>query len=418
MKRILLSLFLTLLILSVPSIAFADQTVMLSNGVFEYNVPAGSIIEDTVIVSSTGTELIPRILVYSVDLTYDKNGDPTYNIPNRDTTNIFNSPASWLELYVEDPTKVFQNTPYLELPISGSSTVDFKAEVPQNTPPGDYTAIIFFEMDNKNVTPGGSSTVNARIGAKIVIRVEGDILQKINVSYNDVPFFLINNNLPYKINMSNEGNIDSIIKIKSTLIQGGKTIKELDVEHLSEYRLPAKTQEMIFEKFYTVDGFLIGKYTLVTDYSYYDEKLMMDVSNSISQDIWFIPWWIIIIVVFFLIMLLARLLSFRVKKNKIDKPKKEKAIKKAKSKKEKKSPIEENIKYVQPIYGVTEEIKSEVKVEKKFVEPSSNLVSEVVQTKNVSISSNPSFNEYRQALLEYEKAKQEGLLDSKKKKRK
>lgn len=393
-----------------PAAAQANQMIQLSNGAFKYSSPTGKTIQDQVTVSSVGSDSIPRVLVYVADVTYDAKGNPSYVVPNRTSQPDKNSsPASWVQLYLADSTKTYQNTPYIELGDRGSAVVKYDINIPANTPPGDYTAIVFFEMDNSQVKSTGASAVNARAGVRLNIRVEGAILQKIKVKYDKVSKFVFDNNLIVSIDFANEGNIDTKMKNKLQLKQGNTVIEDFDMKNLAEFSFPADTPSLLFGGGYNMDSkTLIGKYELVLTTSYYDEQLQRDVNNETMATVWFTPWWLILAIVLIPVILIMVL----VRRKRPKKPKKEK---KAKEPKESKvsppavdEPKGEESGMLVGLAAIAPAAKFKPNVEEDVEKNVAENVEEKAEAVPESTSENTSPEEYKDALRAYEADRKSG----------
>jgi hypothetical protein len=295
--------------LLLPSLAFGTQIVQLSNGSSQYSVAPGQVISDKLVVSSVGTDKIPRLLIYAADISYDAKGNPSYIVPNRDSNNLLTSPASWLQVYLPDSVKTFRNTPYIILPVKGSSDVSYTVTVPKNVPPGDYAIALFFEMDNTGSQGAGSSAVNARAGMRINIRVTGEVFQRVSMNYStaassvasnsavsSVPGIIFNNNLMFTLNFQNDGNIDTKVRTSVQLKQGDTVVADIPVGSYKDFILHPGDKNISYSAGYTVNKFLLGQYNLVTTYGYYDESLQRYIDSQVTASVWVIPWWILLII--------------------------------------------------------------------------------------------------------------------------
>lgn len=194
--------------LLIPVAASAERTIALSTGTIELSLAPGGTASETIKVASTGDESI-QALLYSSDVVYDEQGEPTYMRPTGASGEFLQSPASWLALRAPDETKIIANTPYIELDPGDEIPVDFEMRVPRNAAPGDYNAIIFFEMfDMTDADEGAVSRVAGRLGARVVLRVIGDIVDQLEVAPFSVRSFVIGDTVPYSFRVNNEGNID------------------------------------------------------------------------------------------------------------------------------------------------------------------------------------------------------------------
>lgn len=190
-----------------PASALAERTIALGTGTVNLSLAPGGVASETIKVANTGTEPL-KAMLYTSDVTYDAHGQPTYVRPTGVPGEFLRSPASWMVVRAPDMTKIIANTPYIELAPGQEIEVDFDLTVPPNATPGDYNAIIFFEMFDTADVEGTVSRITGRIGARVVLRVIGDIVDRIDVAPFSVRSFVIGDVVPYSFRVVNEGNID------------------------------------------------------------------------------------------------------------------------------------------------------------------------------------------------------------------
>jgi hypothetical protein len=200
-------LLAAVLVLGAAHVALAERTIALSTGTVELALVPGGEARETLAVANNGDEPL-HALVYTNDVVYDEAGMPEYVKPTGAAGEFNRSPASWVSLRMPAETQVVANTPYIELAPGEEMLIDFEMRVPANATPGDYNAIIFFEMFDPDPQAGTSSQISGRIGARIVLRVAGDIIDRMDVAPFAVRGFVIGDAVPYSFRVSNEGNID------------------------------------------------------------------------------------------------------------------------------------------------------------------------------------------------------------------
>lgn len=207
----------------VPGSAYAERTIALNTGTVELALAPGGVANESIRVANNGTEPL-KALLYTSDVQYDEQGQPTYVRPTGAPGEFLRSPASWLSLRAPDATKIIANTPYIELDPGDEIQVDFEMRVPSNATPGDYNSIIFFEMfDTVDAETGATSRVAGRIGARIVLRVAGDVIDEIDVAPFSVRSFVIGSVVPYTFRVVNEGNIDKRYVPSLIVLDGSET---------------------------------------------------------------------------------------------------------------------------------------------------------------------------------------------------
>ncbi len=219
-----------MLLLALTDVAQAKASVGISPGSFEFSLPPGGEVKGTFVVSNEGDEFLDRVLVYGTNVKPDKKGNIKYTIPGPQE-NPLNSPASWLTIKVPDPTKIWSNFPYVDLKPGEKKTVDFTLKVPQSAVPGDYTSVVFFEIRKEKKVGKKGVLTGARVGCRIHIRVQGEVLERILLQPFSVKGLVIGNKLPYYFRVKNEGNIDAPTKITlSILTPSEKELKKVTIE--------------------------------------------------------------------------------------------------------------------------------------------------------------------------------------------
>jgi len=195
-------------VLALPAHALATKTLGLSAGIFKFNVAAGSRATGSVIVMNSGDEPL-KVMVYASDQKVDDKGGITYIAPTRADLAAPSSPAMWSRIAMPANSKALGNIPYLELEPGERIPVRFTVEVPSNVPPGDHNLLLFFESFVLP-TKGESSLaqVSGRIGARVTMRVEGTVVERLEVRPFNVPSFVIGGEVPYQFLVRNVGNVD------------------------------------------------------------------------------------------------------------------------------------------------------------------------------------------------------------------
>lgn len=300
MRRVansLLGVVLLATLLAAPSSALAEKTIALSTGTFDLALASGQSAADGLRVANNGDEGLTA-LVYTADIDVDEEGNQTYTRPEVTPDNYLSSPASWIRLKVPDSTKIVANTPYLDMQPGDELPVEFELVVPQNATPGDYNAAIFFEMfEFDEGSEGAVSRVSGRIGARIDLRVVGDIVDDVRLSDLSARAIVIGDTTPFSVRVTNEGNIDKKIDVGLMLLGAGET--EEWSKTLDEGANLYAQRDRFYDGAVTFDEVGFGRYTFraVMDY----EKESGDAEGSripetvtVERDVWIIPLWMAI----------------------------------------------------------------------------------------------------------------------------
>ncbi|MDZ4180003.1 MAG: hypothetical protein U1E29_12355, partial [Coriobacteriia bacterium] len=299
-SRLLVAAAVCLSGLAVPSSAFAERTIALSSGTFSPSLAPGQSAADRVMVANNGDEPL-LALVYTADVFADEQGQQSYERPSADPANFLSSSASWVRVKVPDSTKIVANTPYLELDPGDELPVDFEVVVPPGAGPGDYNAVIFFEMfDFAAGSTGAVSKIQGRIGAKIDLRVVGDIVDRLEVGPFIASRFALANKTTFSTMVRNQGNIDKRFSARLELVGEGNEIvwsRELD----SDVNLYA-ANDRAYNGVVEFDGVGFGSYTFRTVVDYQKEiggetGALEQAQEIVDRSIWVVPLWVAILLV-------------------------------------------------------------------------------------------------------------------------
>lgn len=280
------------LLLGAIQFAFGEQTIALSTGTVELALPAGGSAADQIAVANNGDEPL-KAMIYTNDVRYGSDGMPEYVKPTGATGEYLKSPASWLSLRLPAETQVVANTPYIELQPGEEILLDFEMKVPADAPPGDYNAIIFFEMFDDSASAGTSSKVSGRLGARIVVRVAGDVIEKLEVAPFWVRGFVIGDVVPYEFTFSNEGNVDK--DYVPSLVVLDRSEKELMRTQLEESAVVYAGNARVYTGGLELEKPLFGQYTLRTEMAYEADGGAASVVEK-DRTFWVIPLWFAILV--------------------------------------------------------------------------------------------------------------------------
>lgn len=283
----------------IVSSAMAEKTIALSTGTIELSLAPGTTASDTIAVANNGDEPF-KAFVYASDVVYDDKGVPSYVRPTGAQGEFLKSPASWLTLHMPAKTQVIANTPYIELAPGEEMLVDFDMVVPQGAAPGDHSAIVFFEMFDNGATTGTTSKVSGRLGARIIVRVAGDVVDRMDLAPYSVRGFVIGDAVPYSFTVANEGNVDkryvpSMIVLDSSEAEVQRTkLEENPVAYAGDTRQYSGSVKL--------DKPLFGRYTMRAEIAYDKETGSAPgatVPEVLEKDraFWVFPLWFVIAVI-------------------------------------------------------------------------------------------------------------------------
>ena len=282
---------------AVPS-AFAERTIALSTGTIELALAPGGNAAESLVVANNGDEPL-MAFVYTNDVTYDAAGAPTYTKPTGAVGEINKSPASWLTLRMPADTQVIANTPYIELAPGEEMIIDFEMDVPQQATPGDYNAIIFFEMFDKEAAAGATSQVSGRIGARISLRVAGDVVDRLEIAPYSVRGLVIGDTVPWGFRIANDGNIDKRMTTSLVVLDGSENEKMRSVVESESIVYAGSARD--YSGGLELEGVSFGKYTLRVEVAYEKESGTdgAKVPDEMVKDrtFWVFPLWFVILLI-------------------------------------------------------------------------------------------------------------------------
>jgi len=277
----------------VPSAAQAQKTIGISTGKFEFSLAAGQGGSGNLLVLNDGDEPI-QVLVYSANQIVDETGEITYQIPSRDNPGIGFDPASWVSISTPTSNRTVGNTPVIELNPGENAPVDFSLVVPETVPPGDHQIILFFEMLGEDASGQTGAQIVGRLGARIRVRVQGEIIDRLEVRPFLLRSLIIGEAAPYTFVMRNGGNIDKQVGVHLLMLDG-------DGNEVSSSTLVTETVVYAGSnaEYQGVanPGVSLGKYTarLVVDYEREAENGASLPDQVIAeQSVWVFPLWLVI----------------------------------------------------------------------------------------------------------------------------
>ncbi len=293
------TLLAAVIVFGVAPAAFGERTIALSTGTVELALAPGGAAAETIVVANNGDEPL-KALVYTNDVTYDAAGAPTYVKPTGAPGEFNRSPASWITLRMPAETQVIANTPYIELDPGEEMRIDFEMKVPNGATPGDYNTIIFFEMFETETASGTSSQISGRIGSRVVLRVAGDVVDRLEIAPFSVRGLVIGKVVPYGFTVTNEGNIDKRMMTSVVVLDGSENERMRSVVESEAIVYAGSTRE--YTAGLELQGVSFGKYTLRAELAYDKETGTAPgatVPDRIFKDrsFWVVPLWLVLLLI-------------------------------------------------------------------------------------------------------------------------
>ncbi len=275
--------------------AIAERTIGLSSGSFDYLLEPGSAVDGEVTAVNTGDEAF-KVLVYTANQAIDADGQKSFVVPSRDVVGFLDSPASWVRIDMPAEAKSVGNTPYLEMEPGDRIPVGFSIATPGGAAPGDRNVVLFFEIfefnDEQQVN---TSEITGRLGTRLQIRVDGDLIEQIDVQPFAVPGFVIGNVIPYDFTVTNSGNINKRINVDMVLLDGDERI-------VSENRIVSDTPVYTGGTYDGEGGIelpasVFGRHEVVLTMEYpaeaADGQTPVPARVEKSRTVWIVPTWVV-----------------------------------------------------------------------------------------------------------------------------
>jgi hypothetical protein len=292
-----------------PASAFATRTLGLSAGTFHFDVSAGQQIGGEVVVMNDGTEPL-KVMVYASDQKVDGKGNITYQTPTRADLQSLALPSSWTTVKMPANSKSLGNIPYLELAPKQRVPVKFSITVPPTVPPGDHNVILFFESF---VAPkpgqGAQTNVSGRLGARVTLRVAGQLVNKLEVRPFNVPPYVLGGAIPFDFMVRNVGNTDQRVGAIVRLLDrtDNEVLRRTAIDGVTVFAGTNKeaTGTLI------VDKMPLGPFKVRIDVSQVDDagKAVNSGADTIveSHEVWLIPYWLIVLLAVIVVLVFVRI---------------------------------------------------------------------------------------------------------------
>ncbi len=304
-RRVAAVLAIAVLFAALPGAAHAEKTIALSSGTFAFTVDAGGKGEGEVIVGNDGDEPL-KVLVYVSDVEIDAAGEQTFTTPQREGASLMSTPASWFRVYMPADSKAVGNTPYLEMEPGENIPIKFEFTPPPGTAPGDHNVVIFFEMfEFADETEGSAAVISGRLGARIALRVNGTIIEKVTVKPFEVPRFVIGRTVPYQFTLNNEGNVnETVLTMVSLLGSSEATLTASQVA--TDTALFAQTgRQYTGELVSPTAG--IGPHTVWVNTIFLEDGAAVPTEVVEKRTVWLVPLWAVVLVAFLVVYSLGYL---------------------------------------------------------------------------------------------------------------
>ncbi|HSK46420.1 MAG TPA: hypothetical protein VLA05_00275 [Coriobacteriia bacterium] len=284
----LATLFAAMLI-PVTAHAQEQRSLSLSASQFSFAADPGQTGAGEVFVVNEGPAPV-MVRVYVADQVVDDEGTATYVVPSPDTARA-DSPASWITFELPADAKSAGNIPYIELDPGERVPVAFEAEVPHGVAPGDRQAVLFFEMYSPDAADPGTARANARLGARIQTRVNGEVVEKMDVRPFTLPAFVIGRASDYEFTVRNEGNVDQRVNVR--IAQLDRSENEVGSSAVMTDTPVYASTNLARQGELQLQGMGIGPQHLRLVLDYVGDS---GVSKSVAKDrtVWAVPVWLLV----------------------------------------------------------------------------------------------------------------------------
>lgn len=294
LQRLLVAALAVALMCALPTAAGAaeSRSLGLSATTFDFSAAPGSVGKGELFVINEGATPM-FVKVYTANQEIKADGTVEYVTPPVDA-NPLASPASWLRVILPNDAKAQGNIPYIELEAGARVPVSFEVEVPKGATPGDRQAILFFEMFEPSEAPeAGTARVNARIGARVKTRVEGAVVERLEVRPFQVPTFVFGDRDAYSFALRNTGNVDALVTARLLVLDSSKN-ERFASEVLTETPVYANAIRA-FDGNLDLSNATLGRFTVRLEVDYPSaEAGSQGLVKSLQEEatVWVIPVWL------------------------------------------------------------------------------------------------------------------------------
>jgi len=296
--------------LAIPAPALATKTLGLSSGTFKFSVAAGDVVGGQVFVVNDGTEPL-KVLVYAADQRVDDKGTIAYTAPSRADLASQQNPSTWTRVSMPADSKSLGNIPYLELKPGQRFPVKFSFTVPTSVTPGDHNVVVFFEsFEMPKAGEGAQSMVSGRLGARVTLRVKGEIVERLDVRPFEVPAFVIGSEIPYRYVVRNLGNVDQRVIGRALLLD--RSENEVTSQIPIEARLVFAGEQLEASGTLVAERQPWGPHSVSIDVTPVDDtnRPIDSGKNAITKTrtVWLIPLWLVVAVIAIAVLVVGRLI--------------------------------------------------------------------------------------------------------------
>lgn len=303
--RLVSVLALTLALVAIPGTAVAEKTIGLSSGTFAFEVEPGDTGEGEVIVSNDGDEPL-KALVYVSDLQVSETGEQSFIVPERQGAALLTTPATWFRISMPADSKSVGNTPYLELEPGEQIPIRFEFSPPAGTAPGDHNVVIFFEMfEFASDTEGSGAQVSGRLGTRVALRVNGQVVEKLTIRPFEVPGFVIGREVPFRFVVRNEGNLNKRVEVVAQVLARGQTAVAQSVVATDTTIFPGAGRE--FTGSLVMSGAGLGPHSVEVRVQYFEDGAQLPSELVESLSVWVLPLWLVVLAGFIVVYSLGYL---------------------------------------------------------------------------------------------------------------
>jgi hypothetical protein len=291
-KRVAAILALAVLLAALPGTAYAKKTIGLSSGSFEFSVNPGETGQGEVTVMNDGDEPL-KALVYVADMQIDSAGEVIYVTPQREGAALLTTPATWFRIYMPADSKSVGNTPYVELDPGERLPIQFEFSPPAGTAPGDHNAVIFFEMfELTSGAEGSSAQVTGRLGTRIALRVNGQLVEKLSVRPFEVPMIQLGRKVPYKFTLNNEGNVNERVMVTASVLDSDE--REISSSEVSTDTILFAGSGRQFAGEVTLPSQRIGPHTVEVRTTFLKVGDQVETEVVERRTVWLLPLWLVV----------------------------------------------------------------------------------------------------------------------------
>lgn len=246
--------------------------------------------------SNAKNDLKYSVTIGSYGLTKDEGGKADYDDIDLDTVTGYNQMMSWVELKKDKGT----------VEKGGTDIIPFVIHVPKNAPAGGQYASIIVQNDTSVVTGSGEgvSFVNTfRFASSLLAEVTGVTKDEGEILENNMPSFILNNQLPATSLVKNNGNVhtDAEYTLQVWPLFSDEEVCTNEEKEEGSKIEGSKTSFIMpdTERYHTQTCYLpaIGIYRAVQTVKIFNE------TSVVEKTVIFCPLWLLFIMLFVIIAL-------------------------------------------------------------------------------------------------------------------